>query len=77
MSYQIAHHFQYASEGVLGVSCGVVRLRILFEPGHGKAGAPSEDSDQTGHLPSLVRVFNARIKNLEVISYMLSELRIL
>ena len=23
---------------------GVVRLRILFEPGHGKAVAPSEDA---------------------------------
>ena len=56
---------------------GVVRLRILFEPGHGKAGVPSEDSDQTGQMPSLVRVFAARIKNLEVISYILSELQIL
>ena len=56
---------------------GVVRLRILFEPWHGKAGAPSEDSYLTGLMPSMVRVFAERIKNLEVISYILSELQIL
>ena len=36
---------------------------ILFEPVHDKtnqmASAHSEDSDQPGHLPSLIRVFAA------------------
>ena len=34
--------------------------------------APSEDSDQPGHLPSLIRVFAARMKKPWVLSYPLS-----
>ena len=38
---------------------------LLFEPPHDKtnkmACAPSEDSDQPGHPPSLLRVFTVRI----------------
>ena len=34
--------------------------------------APSEDSDQPGHPPSLIRVFAVRIKQAWVISYLLS-----
>ena len=34
--------------------------------------APSEDSDQSGHLPSLSRVFAVRMKKAWVLSYPLS-----
>ena len=38
----------------------------LFEPPHDKTNkmtcAPSEDSDQPGHSPSLIRVFAVRMK---------------
>ena len=37
---------------------------FLYEPSHDKANkmacAPSEDSDQPGHQPSLIRVFAVR-----------------
>ena len=39
---------------------------LISEPRHGKTnlveGVPSEDSDQTGQLPSLIRVFVVRLK---------------
>ena len=34
------------------------------------AGAPSEDSDQPGHTPSLIRVFAVRMKRVWILSYM-------
>ena len=37
--------------------------------------APSEDSDQPGHPPSLIRVFAVRMKNPWVLSYTLSAKR--
>ena len=37
--------------------------------------APSEDSDQLGHLPSLIRVFAVRMKQLWVLSYPFSAQR--
>ena len=37
--------------------------------------APSEDSDQLGHPPSLIRVFNVRTKKAWVLSYPLSPQR--
>ena len=47
-----------------------------FEPPHDKtnnmACAPSEDSDQPGHPPSLIRVFAVRMKKYWVLSYPLS-----
>ena len=33
---------------------------------------PSEDSDQPGHLPSLIRVFAVRLKKTRILSYPLS-----
>ena len=36
------------------------------------ACAPSEDSDQPGHPPSLIRVFAVRMKKALVLSYPLS-----
>ena len=39
--------------------------------------APSEDSNQPGHLPSLIRVFAVRMKKAWVLSYSLSAQRIL
>ena len=44
-----------------------MRYHILYEPPHDKtnkmACAPSEDSDQPGHSPSLIRVFVVRSKD--------------
>ena len=49
------------------------------EPPHDKtnkmACAPSEDSDQPGHPPSLIRVFAVRMKKAWVLSYPLSAQR--
>ena len=49
------------------------------EPLHDKtnkmACAPSEDSDQPGHLPSLIRVFALRTKKAWALSYPLSTQR--
>ena len=52
---------------------------ILIEPSHDKtnkmACAPSGDSDQPEHPPSLIRVFDVRIKQTWVLSYPLSAQR--
>ena len=50
----------------------------LYEPRHDKTNkmtTPSEDSDQPGHPPSLIRVFAVRMKNDWVLSYPLSAQR--
>ena len=51
----------------------------ITEPPHHKtnkmACAPSEDSDQPGHPPSLIRVFPVRMKKAQVLSYPLSAQR--
>ena len=51
----------------------------LFEPHRDKtnkmACVPSEDSDQPGHPPSLIRVFAVRMKKAWVLSYPLSAQR--
>ena len=55
------------------ISCSGV---YLIEPLHDKtskmAYVPSEDSDQLGHLPSLIRVFVVRMKKHRVLSYPLN-----
>ena len=52
---------------------------FVYEPPHDKtnkmACAPSEDSDQPGHPPSLIRVFAVHIKKAWVLSYPLSTQR--
>ena len=52
---------------------------LAYEPPHDKtnkvACVPSEDSDQSGHPPSLVRVFVVRTKKAQVLSYLLSAQR--
>ena len=60
-----------------------VTVKILifgtYEPPHDKTNkmicAPSEDSDQPGHPPSLIRVFTVRMKKHWVLSYPMSALR--
>ena len=51
-------------------------LHNIIEPPRDKtnkmACAPSEDSDQPGHPPSLIRVFAVRMKKAWVLSYSLS-----
>ena len=53
--------------------------KTLFEPPHDKtnkmACAPSEDSDQPGHLRSLIRIFAGRMKKPWVLIYPLSAQR--
>ena len=55
------------------------RATRTAEPPHDKtnkmACAPSEDSDQPGHPPSLIRVFAVRMKKDLGLSYPLSALR--
>ena len=52
---------------------------VLYEPPHDKtnkmACAPSQDSDQPGHPPSLIRVFTVRMKKAWALSYPLSAQR--
>ena len=64
---------------------GLLRGFVFFvflqsvEPPHDKtnkmACAPSEDSDQPGHPPSLIRIFAVRMKKPWVLSYPLSAQR--
>ena len=52
---------------------------LPFEPPHDKTNkmtfAPSEDSDQPGHPPSLIGVFAVRMKKPWALSYTFSALR--
>ena len=58
--------------------CGRLDVSII-EPPHDKtdkmACVPSEDSDQPGHPPSLIRVFAVHMKKPWVLSYPLSAQR--
>ena len=58
------------------MSENVSTVKFLNEPPHDKtnkmACAPSEDSDQPGHPPSLIRVFAVSMKKAWVLSYPLS-----
>ena len=53
--------------------------RRIYEPPRDRtnkvACAPSEDSDQPGHLPSLIRVFTVHMKKAWILSYPLSAQR--
>ena len=55
------------------------RAEKPYEPHHDKTSqmecAPSEDSDQPGHPPSLIRVFAVRLKKARILSYPLSARR--
>ena len=55
------------------------RLRLpiytIYEPRQQNECAPSEDSDQPGHPPSLIRVFAVRMKKPWVLSYPLGAQR--
>ena len=54
----------------------IEKNRVQNEPPRGKtnkmACAPSKDSDQPGHTPSLIRVFAVCMKKACVLSYPLS-----
>ena len=56
-------------------------IQCRFESPHDKINkmvcAPSEDSDQSGHSPSLIRVFAVRMKKAWVLSYPFSAQQIL
>ena len=56
------------------VSC-LVRNELPHDKTNRMACAPSKDSDQPGHLPSLIRVFAVRMKKAWVLSYPLSTQR--
>ena len=55
------------------------QLQGIHEPPHDKTNkmaiAPSEDTDQPAHPPSLIRVFAVNLKKYWVLSYQLSALR--
>ena len=55
------------------------QLQGIYEPPHDKTNkmaiAPSEDTDQPAHPPSLIRVFAVHLKKYWVLSYQLSALR--
>ena len=57
----------------------VTNVGVLFEPPDDKTNkmicAPSVDSDQPGHLPSLISVYSVRLKKVWVLSYPLSAQR--
>ena len=59
--------------------CSVVIITLSFEPRHDKTQqsecVPSEDSDQPGHPPSLIRVFAVHMKKAWVLNYPLSAQR--
>ena len=54
------------------------RAISIYVPRHDKtnkmAVCPAKDSDQSGHLPSLIRVFAVHMKKPSVLSYPLSTL---
>ena len=51
-------------------------VTLIFEPQHDKTNkitcSPSEDSNQPGHPPSLIRVFSVRMKKHWSLCYLLS-----
>ena len=57
-------------------ACAVLLCTDLIEPHLDKtdkmACVPSEDSDQPGHPPSLIRVFADRLKKARILSYPMS-----
>ena len=61
-----------------GITRTITMKNASNEPRHDKTnkiGVPSEDSDQPGHLPSLIRAFAVRMKKAWVLSYPLSTQR--
>ena len=56
--------------------CFLFKSESTYEPRHGKTNkmeyVPSEDSDQPGHPPSLIRIFAVRTKKAWIHSYSLS-----
>ena len=69
-----------ATEDLPRVHCSETAFRnvllhgsLLYEPPYDQTNkmtsAPSEDSDQPGHPPSLIRVFAVRMKKHWVLSY--------
>ena len=50
----------------------ILKYEQAHDNSYKMACAPSEDSDQPGHPPSLIRVFAVRIKKALVLSYPMS-----
>ena len=67
------------SSATIPLGCGRPPVTVSNEPLHDKtnkmAGAPSIDSDQPGHPPTLIRVFAVCMKKAQVLSYPLSTQR--
>ena len=47
----------------------VIKIKPPRDKTNKMAWVPSEDSNQPGHLPSLIRVFAVRIKEAWILSY--------
>ena len=57
------------------LTCYKVRSELHRDKTNKMACAPSKDSDQPGHPPSLIRVFAVRLKKARILSYPLSAQR--
>ena len=57
---------------VFDVNLEIIRNELPHDKTNKMACAPSKDSDQPGHLPSLIRVFAVRMKKPWDLSYPLS-----
>ena len=57
---------------IMEINCNPEVIQFKFDPPHAKTNkisfAPSEDSDQPGHSPSLTRVFVVHMKNGWILS---------
>ena len=65
----------YQHAGVFVICVTSVRNEPHRDKTNKMACAPSEDSDQPGHPPSLIRVFAVRMKKAWVLSYPISAQR--
>ena len=67
------------SSAVKELSSWLSACAVIYEPAHDKTNkmiyGPSEDSDQPGHPPGLIRVFAVHIKKPWILSYILGAQR--
>ena len=81
LAYAISTKFAWRGPFEFCDSCWyhLVKAKNIYESPHVKTNkmtcAPSEDSDQPGHPPSLIRVFAVRMKKAWVLSYPMSAQR--
>ena len=81
MFFEMRFDLGTLDSGEQSLPFGLPVFSLSFEPPHDKTNkmicAPSEDADQAGHPPSLIRVFAVCMKKAWVLSCPLSTQRIL